>query len=54
MADASHQDFPIVFEPMALTWDQVTALKSNMRSHCSAIDSAAYRSAAAAHRYCSP
>ena len=50
----SQQNFPIVFAPMALTWEQVTALKTNMRSHCSAIDSDAYRSNAAMHRYCAP
>lgn len=52
--DGSNQDFPLVFAPMALTWQQVTALKTNMRSHCSAIDSDEYRSNAAAHRFCAP
>jgi len=45
-------DFPIVFEPMALTWDQVTTLKRAIRDACPQINSEEYRSNASAHRYC--
>lgn len=45
-------DFPIVFEPMALTWAEVTALKSKMRAACPAIDSQPYRSEPGAHQFC--
>lgn len=45
-------DFPIVFEPMALTWAEVTALKSKMRAACPAIDSQAYRSEPGSHQFC--
>ena len=44
--------FPIVFEPMALSWSEVTALKQKIRAKCPAVDSAAFRSNAAAHRFC--
>lgn len=45
-------DFPIVFDAMALDWDQVTALKQTIRDHCPLINSAEYRENAARHRYC--
>lgn len=45
-------DFPIVFDSMALDWDQVTALKRLIRDECPQINSEAYRRNAAAHRYC--
>lgn len=45
-------DFPIVFESMALDWDQVTALKRLIRDECPQINSDDYRRNAAAHRYC--
>jgi phosphatidylserine/phosphatidylglycerophosphate/cardiolipin synthase-like enzyme len=44
--------FPIVFPPMALTWDQVTDLKNAIRDHCPKINSEAYRTNAPAHQYC--
>lgn len=44
--------FPIVFPPMALTWEQVTELKSAIREHCPKINSEAYRSNAPAHQVC--
>lgn len=45
-------DFPIVFDPMALTWSEVTALKQKMRAACPAIDSQEYRSEPASHQFC--
>ncbi len=48
----SDAEFPIVFDPIALTWDEVTALKSLMRSNCSSIDSDAFRTAPGAHKSC--
>lgn len=45
-------DFPIVFESMALTWDQVTELKHAIRDACPQINSEDYRRNAARHRYC--
>jgi phosphatidylserine/phosphatidylglycerophosphate/cardiolipin synthase-like enzyme len=45
-------DFPIVFEPMALTQTEVTALKNKIRTACPAVDSAEYRSAASSHMAC--
>lgn len=44
--------FPIVFEPMALTWAEVTALKQKIRAACPSVDAPEYRSAAAAHTVC--
>ena len=44
--------FPIVFESMAIDWDQVTVLKRAIRDHCPDINSRAFRTNAAAHRYC--
>ena len=43
---------PIVFEPMALTWQEITDLKAKIRSECPAVDSTEYRSNAAAHQTC--
>ena len=48
----SNSSFPIVFTPMSIDWDQVTALKRAIRSECSAINSAEFRANPAAHRYC--
>jgi phosphatidylserine/phosphatidylglycerophosphate/cardiolipin synthase-like enzyme len=45
-------DFPIVFDPMALTWAEVSALKNKIRDACPAIDTQEYRSAASSHTYC--
>ena len=44
--------FPIVFESMAIDWDQVTALKAAIRDNCAEINSDAFRRNAASHRYC--
>lgn len=45
-------DFPIVFDPMALTWAEVSALKNKIRAACPDVDSQEYRSAAASHVFC--
>jgi phosphatidylserine/phosphatidylglycerophosphate/cardiolipin synthase-like enzyme len=45
-------EFPIVFDPIALTHEEVTALKAKIRSACPAVDSTDYRRAASAHRVC--
>ena len=46
--------FPIVFDPVALSSDEVTALKDKIRTKCPAVDSDAFRSAATSHRVCAP
>lgn len=43
---------PIVFEPMALSWSEVTDLKDKIRTSCPAVDSAVYRQQAGRHRMC--
>lgn len=43
---------PIVFDGMALTWDEATALKDLIRTECPAVDSTEYRQNAAAHQTC--
>lgn len=43
---------PIVFPSMALTWDEVTDLRSAIRQACPAVDSAAYRQNAPSYRSC--
>jgi phosphatidylserine/phosphatidylglycerophosphate/cardiolipin synthase-like enzyme len=45
-------DFPIVFDSMALDWDQVTALKDLMRLHCPEINSEDYREDPSNHQSC--
>ncbi|MGE0784886.1 MAG: phospholipase D-like domain-containing protein [Sandaracinaceae bacterium] len=42
----------LVFEPMALSWDQVTDLKNALRDACPDINSTAFRTNPAAHRTC--
>jgi len=44
--------FPIVFESMALTWGQVTELKTAIRSECPEINSHAYRTRPQSHQDC--
>ena len=44
--------FPIVFDPMALTWAEVSALKQKIRAACPSVDTPEYRSAAATHTVC--
>ena len=43
---------PLVFDSMALTWDEVTELRALIRAHCTVVDSTEYREDPAAHRYC--
>ena len=43
---------PIVFDSMALTWQEVNDLKVLIRSNCPAVDSTEFRTNAAAHRVC--
>lgn len=45
-------DVPIVFDPMALGWSEVTALKQKIRSACPAVDSQEYRANASSHMVC--
>ena len=45
-------DVPIVFDPMALTGDEVTALKDKIRTACPAVDSLEYRKSPSSHRVC--
>jgi phosphatidylserine/phosphatidylglycerophosphate/cardiolipin synthase-like enzyme len=46
------QTIPLVFEPMALEWSEVTTLKSLIRSNCALADSTEYRENAPAHQTC--
>lgn len=43
---------PLTFNAMALTWQQVTELKSLIRSNCSLVDSDAYRKHPEVHTSC--
>lgn len=43
---------PLVFEPMALSWQEVTGLKALIRDNCPAVNSPAYRSDPAGHKTC--
>ena len=45
-------DFPIVFDSMALNWDDITALKDLIREKCPEINSEDYRDDPSNHRYC--
>lgn len=44
--------FPVVFDSMALDWDEVTRLKLAIRDACPDIDSDAFRREPAAHQTC--
>jgi len=44
--------FPIVFDSMALTWPEVTALKELIRDNCPDIDSDDFRTHPEDHTYC--
>ncbi|HJL17865.1 MAG TPA: phospholipase D-like domain-containing protein [Sandaracinaceae bacterium LLY-WYZ-13_1] len=46
------EDFPIVFDSMALDWDQVDALKGAIYDHCPDIHSYEYRRHPERHYYC--
>lgn len=45
-------EIPIVFDAMALTDAEVSSLKATIRATCPAVDSTAYRQAAASHKTC--
>lgn len=46
--------FPIVFESMSLTWDQVDVLKRAMRDACSELNSTDFRTNPERHYTCNP
>ena len=44
--------FPIVFDAIALSNDEVTALKAKIRANCATVDSLEFRKAPASHKVC--
>ena len=52
LIENTRDPFPIVFEPMALTWDQVTQLKEAIRTNCPDVSSDEYRNHPEDHRWC--
>jgi len=48
----STSPIPIVFDPMALNWDQVTYLKDIIRDNCPEINSDPFRNDPASHQTC--
>lgn len=50
--EAGNDDFPIVFDSMALDWEEITALKELIRVYCPDINSEEYREDPASHWYC--
>lgn len=49
---AQDAQIPLVFDPIAITWEQATDLKSKIRAACAAADSDEFRSNPAGHRFC--
>ncbi len=49
---ATAATIPLVFDSMALTWQEVTDLRTLTRANCIAVDSAAFRDDPAGHRTC--
>jgi hypothetical protein len=49
---ASATTIPLLFDSMALTWQEVTDLRTLVRANCSAADSTAFREDPANHRTC--
>jgi phosphatidylserine/phosphatidylglycerophosphate/cardiolipin synthase-like enzyme len=43
---------PLVFDSMALSWQEVTDLRTLVRANCTVVDSTEYRENPAAHRTC--
>lgn len=43
---------PMAFDPMALTWSELSALRTLIRANCSAADSDPFRKQPAAHKTC--
>lgn len=55
MADVeSGSSFDIVYDSMALTWDEVDTLKRAMRDNCSDLDTEEFRRYPERHHYCQP
>ncbi len=50
--NGSGDSFPIVFDPMALDFDEIDALKDVIYANCSEINSDAFRRNASSHRWC--
>ena len=48
----SGDDFPIVFEPMALRWQEITDLKDAIAENCPAIHSDEYKKNPEDHKWC--
>ena len=44
--------FPIIFDSMALSWDQVSQLKEAIRTHCADIDSDSFKQEPWKHANC--
>lgn len=49
---ASAATIPLVFDAMALSWQEVTDLRTLVRANCAAVDSTAFRDDPAGHRTC--
>jgi phosphatidylserine/phosphatidylglycerophosphate/cardiolipin synthase-like enzyme len=49
---ASATTIPLVFDSMALSWQEVTDLRTLVRANCTVVDSTEYRENPAAHRTC--
>ena len=49
---ASTDAIPLVFEPMALTWDEVTLLKAQIKERCPTVTSEEFSSNPAGHTWC--
>lgn len=43
---------PLVFDSMALSWQEVTDLRTLIRANCTVVDSTEYRENPATHKYC--
>ncbi|MBI5537263.1 MAG: hypothetical protein HY898_31365 [Deltaproteobacteria bacterium] len=52
LIEHTQDPIPLAFEPMALDWSQVTALKAAIRKACPAVDSPEYRQKPAQHTFC--
>lgn len=50
--DPAARTIPIVFDPMALAWSEVTELKRAIRASCPAVDSVDYRKNSASKQTC--
>lgn len=52
ITDESNSSFPIVFDPMALNWDEVTDLKDVVRDNCPDINTTDFRTEPQRHQVC--